>query len=456
MRNFKAVLILLLCAGLIFCTALQSAAYQYIDYTYSPDRSQIFSDDSGVFITYIDGNQLMIEKVAPECFSRTLTLPYPVYSCLIAQNTASAICSDTLNHQIVIYYYDISCDILDSFSLSQNSGKTDIGYAMDHNGVYLCDSNRPNIVNRYSFSGKQEYYYELPSSVSCITQDQSGNVYAVSNNTLYRLDPNAVTSFSGSSVYHYVHFLSDDRLIDNAGIVYMLSSGIKRLFDSQGAGCFGGTIGSDIYLAKDDMVTRYTDGVLSDCCRLDGSVIYLCVIDQSVWVFTNENGVRASCLSNEDFSPVNYSDNDNNESNSADGSSASTYGITSDLYRIDYDNGVIYNIPSGTTIAGFKEHMSYDEYSLTFYQDGATRYSGNLSTAMKADFSSDAVASFALSVSGELTGEGNVNSKDRNALMDYLLGSWNFSGAYLYAADLNCDGEINLLDAVRICQLTDS
>ena len=456
MRKCKVIITLMICAVLIFCFVFQGSAYQYISYSFSPDNSMTFSDNSGAYIASADGVRLYIEKVAPDSFSRTLTLPYSISSYRISRDTASAVCIDTPNHQTVLYYYDVYSDVLDSFSLAQTTGRTDVGYALNRNGLYLCDSNQPNVINRYSYSGRQEYYYEFSSSVSCITQDLSGNAYAVSNNTLYRLDPNNITIFSGNSVYHYVHFLSDDILIDYSGNVFSLSSGVTQLFSAQNCGCIGCSNGSSIYLAEGNTVYCYKDSVKTESCQLNGTVIDLSCIDNNIWAFTSENGIRANCLSEDDFTSINPSSNLGGYGSGGNSASDDTYGISSDTYRIDYDNMVIYDIPSGTTISTFKDNVSYDGYTLAFYQDGSSRYSGYLSTAMNADFTSNSVTSFAISVNGELTGEGNVNSKDRNALMDYLLGSWNFSGAYLYAADINCDGDINLLDTVLICRLTDN
>lgn len=436
----------------------KSSAYQYVSYSRSSDNTTFFSDDSGAYFASSDGNSLYIEKVAPDSISRTLTLPYEISSYLISQDTASAICFDRQNQQVVVFYYDIYSDILDSFSLYVITEHSDIGYALNRNGIYLRDAGQANYVKRYSYSGRQEFYYELSATVSCITQDHSGNTYAIANNRLYRLEPNAVVTFSGSDIYRSARFLSDDILIDQTGNVMKLSSSnVELMFRAPGLGRSGAAISDGIYLFEDNVVCRYVDGIKTQSCQMNSGIIYLCSVDNEIWAFTDESGVTANRLSQDDFSSIQKGGSTNSGINSSsDDDSSTAYGITSNVYRIDYDNRVIYDIPSDTTISDFKDNVSCDGYSLKFYQDSSPRYSGKLATAMTADFSSGDVTSYDLSINGELTGEGNVNMKDRNALMDYLLGSWSLSGAYLYAADLNFDGEIDLLDTVLICGITDN
>ena len=455
-RKCKIIVTLLLCIAVISCFVINSSAYQYTSYSFSPNDIKVFCDNYGAYIASTDGNQLYIEKTSPQSFSRTLTLPYQISDYHIALDQATAVCIDELNHQTVIFFYDIDNDILDSFSIASYIDRTNMGYAANNGGVYLCDSNSPNIVNRYSYAVKREYYYEISTSVSCITQDGSGNIYAVSGNCLYRLDPASLVSLSGDTVDQYVRFLTDDMLIDLSGWVLSISSGAaSRLFRVEDAGCFGAVIGNRCYLAAGSTVFRYDlNGNRTGFCELNASVVSLCCVSDSILAFTAENGIRMNELSDGDFTTIQTADNNSGSNNNNAENSAG--GITSDVYRIDYEHGMIYDIPPKTTVSAFKSNIHYDSYGLTLYQDNTVRKSGNLATAMTADFSSGNSYWFELSVNGDVTGEGNVNTKDSNALMDYLLGSWSLSGAYLYSADLNFDGTIDLLDMVLLCQMNET
>ena len=53
-----------------------------------------------------------------------------------------------------------------------------------------------------------------------------------------------------------------------------------------------------------------------------------------------------------------------------------------------------------------------------------------------------------LSVKGDLTGEGNMNSRDKNELFNYLLKETVPDGVHFDAADLDYSNNINAVDLV--------
>ncbi len=50
----------------------------------------------------------------------------------------------------------------------------------------------------------------------------------------------------------------------------------------------------------------------------------------------------------------------------------------------------------------------------------------------------------------DITGEGNANTKDRTALLNYLLGKTELTEDVLKAADINTDGNVDAIDLLAL------
>lgn len=182
---------------------------------------------------------------------------------------------------------------------------------------------------------------------------------------------------------------------------------------------------------------------------LNGDIINLCGNNNIVVVLTNFEGTKyIKILQIEDFKVDTNPDDDSNDN--VDDSS--DIGITSDIHEFNIKDYIITNVDLGTTIAVFKSNISYPNYSLAFKNYlGKVITSGKLGTGAKAIFSkNDKTYEFTFVVAGDLTGEGNSNSRDISLLTNYLLGEESLEGVYLKAADLNNDGEVNALDLLLL------
>ncbi|MCQ4021577.1 MULTISPECIES: dockerin type I domain-containing protein [unclassified Ruminococcus] len=122
-------------------------------------------------------------------------------------------------------------------------------------------------------------------------------------------------------------------------------------------------------------------------------------------------------------------------------------GITSDLYTIDNSAMTVTGIKPQTTIAVFKTNIDYSDYKAVFRNyDGKTRTSGNVGTGFTAEFTGADKKSYTLIVSGDLTGEGNVNSLDVRSYMRCLCGKAQLDFPFKAALDINGDSECDVLD----------
>lgn len=108
-------------------------------------------------------------------------------------------------------------------------------------------------------------------------------------------------------------------------------------------------------------------------------------------------------------------------------------------------------IPQNTTFAKLYKYLHIEKYNLKVTkQNSDIITSGKLGTGMIAEYDGK---SFHIIVSGDLTGEGNINSRDLKSLMKHLTDEALLDEPYLSAADLYCDNEINTKDLLRLSKL---
>ena len=170
-------------------------------------------------------------------------------------------------------------------------------------------------------------------------------------------------------------------------------------------------------------------------------------VGESSSITVNRNGFTEIKASEEaPADEVNHSGGNSSALNQASDKDPASE-ISSDVYQIDFERYHITGISSGTTVAQFRSNIRYSGYSLAIHRDNEVRKSGNVGTAMTAVFtSSNDSLTFELAVDGDLTGEGNRNSRDLNLLMDYLIGAAQFNGVYEIAADISGDHIVDVVD----------
>ena len=147
---------------------------------------------------------------------------------------------------------------------------------------------------------------------------------------------------------------------------------------------------------------------------------------------------------------VNSGSHSGSQSGSAGGSTSSSYGkISSSVYKIDRASKMIFGIKPQTTIAHFKANINYAGSSVFFRNsNGSSKSSGYVGTGFSAYFSGADNSTYTLIVSGDLTGEGNINSLDVKKYMKFLCGEISLGAPSLSASDLNGDGVCDTLDLV--------
>ncbi len=411
------------------------------------DHLQMFSDAACTALISYQGSDCHVEKLSPTADGVDLRLNHPIAAAAVFGNTAVALANDVRNNQLEVCFYRFDTDVMDSFAIHdiRYYGR---GFCYDGNGLYLVSDRRTDIVERYNVSGVLTDRFSFSSDVLQLGADFRGNPIAVSQNTLYRLNGNRFSACGGANIAAPVSFFTDEMLSDASGnILRVTSDRCDLLFHADSVYGQNHACALNGVVYYPDSADVYGYDVNSGAKRMK------ITLNQPVFGLYTENG--CICALSDNGSPIcsrirpnEFADLRSSETKAdTQEQHINASVISSDVYRINFDSYYISGIPAGATLAQLKKNIRHDGYQVQFFRNGSAVKSGNCGTAMTAVFDSDnARYTFELSVVGDLTGEGNVNSRDLTVLMEYLIGKSRFNGVYEISADLSGDGSIDVKD----------
>lgn len=117
---------------------------------------------------------------------------------------------------------------------------------------------------------------------------------------------------------------------------------------------------------------------------------------------------------------------------------------------VELSNGFFIS-QEGITVSKIKKAFADLEITKFAKADGTIINNGKLGTGANFTLSSGEVIT--VIIFGELTGEGNINSRDLKAILNHLSGKELLNGANLIAADVNEDTAVTTKDALLIAQM---
>lgn len=442
----KRALCLLFVLLLLCAAAVSSYAYTVTDYAIHGDRTTVAVNSRGIYLVGFTGSALHAERVAPYGGSADLNLPYAVAAASVFGDTLVALCNDELNNQLAVYTCDLNSGIPDSFIIPSCTAGNNRRFYFDGSYLYLTDADAITTVSRYSMGGKRMSSFDFGVD-AVILSGYGGSFCVLSGNRLYQGGGDSYTLVSGDTPRSTAAFIAEDLLLDSMGGVYRLNgSSASLLFCVKTDGSCAGAVTSDgvLYSACGTTLYRYDTaaGMMTGYFDAGCTVEALYASDGLLYALTDSASPSVLCLSPDEWIAC------PDETEPPVGLSP----ITSDRYTVDSVNYHITRIDAPTTFAQFKSHMRYEGYSVKLYRGNANLTSGNVGTAMQAVFSGEDDYTYELSVVGDITGEGSVNTRDRNELMDYFLGNIRFDGVYTDAADLSGDGKVDMLDLALLAR----
>ena len=451
----KKVLSIILIVIIAVFSALSPSAY-----VAGNSSGFYYADCSGAYHISCSGKRVVIERYASTYRIAQLDLQYTVNAvCCFGGNT-QLLCNDTANNQLVVYTYSPDRDLLDNFCIYGIKLYNDTDFCCDGNYLYIENCNNSKELRKYTLTGSFIRSYSFNSDITSAFCGYDSGVYAVGGSILYRIDGDSFSKLSGTPVNPGLFAADENHLVSASGDVYRVSNSVERLFgmDTSSVCSSACVIGNRIYspaygaiigydLNSGEKVCSYTTSSSPTLLYSNGNCII--AVDKNTSFTVNRDAFTEFSRSNTDSSGSNQQDNNEHYANND-----ITKEISSNKYRVSMNDHRISAIPAGTTVAGFKSDMNYKGYSVSLYRDNTEKKSGNVGTAWTAVFSSDNDnTSFELSVTGDITGEGSVNSRDLKLLMDYLIGNADYNGVYLLSSDLSDNGIVDVIDLAMMAKL---
>ncbi|MCR5635939.1 MAG: dockerin type I repeat-containing protein [Clostridiales bacterium] len=341
-----------------------------------------------------------------------------------------------------------------SSSFSLNSAAAD-----SHLNIYAVDYGYGGDIKSVSATSERVSTYHIGTkNIDCITNNDSLSFVALaSQNKVYVKSADA-TEFSlaatlGENITR-LYFLSDNYILCNGQYIvdvyggYLGSLG-KFSYESQGCYC-----NNYFYITVGSTVVKYD--ALLNCVKeypVNGNALDCAVCNNTAAVLADSGGKLCIFLltdkSENDSPSPSASENKNSpKAKDSDKSGKSTKANTSSYITektADTDCSVIY-ITQGTTVAKLLKSDIFEDNNVAFENySGVSITSGKLGTGATITNSASG-DKYSVVLTGDITGEGNINSKDINNFCDALVGNRVFSSAQSFAADVNKDGQIDLLD----------
>ena len=304
-------------------------------------------------------------------------------------------------------------------------------FSATNNSIYFMRSdNLYTFVTEFSKNGEHINNYNFETNAIELFSNNSNTYCRLDNGKIYQL-------VNGSSKYCLT--------IDITNELY--NCGVNMVADTEG----------NIYSLTDNKIIKTTALGLNQIFANNSKIKYIdnCnIINENNEIFNvKEKPMMIAGFNNNTFViDINckyliISDKEFKTENTTNPKSTETINNITDIeYKID-SNNIIYGIANSTTISEFKSKFPFDITIKGANNKIVTR--GNLKTGQTVECDNEL---YSISVNGDITGEGNVNTKDITAIIDYRLGKTNLDGAYKKAADYNIDGKINNIDIVSIAR----
>lgn len=428
----------------------ESIDYKYITANCYSDLSQGF--DNCICFTCLNADKTIVKKLFVEQDSCFELLSLPLAGINIDSPLKIAVYDDDIiffinsNEAKSVSVHNLSSGALNDAGLTYG-GKAFHSIFTDVSRKYLYALNSSNNLVRYNIASG-DYTFEAPETLINVS-----NLKFVTDNIFVTPDKRIITlnkdSFKSDSEVEIAAEITDFPAcvvagFDDASI--LIKTGDKVISRIR---CSDGAVTGKIELTENVLaISKSGDKIIAVTGADTGSNKNIALLKET----DIEKVTPAEPEKPGDGSSGEGGDNNNPPSGAEDDA------ITSDIYTVDIQNHTITGIEPGTTFAAFKNNLIFNGYSLTLKDANGNLKTGNstkIATGYVVSFIRDGAekVSFKLIVKGDVTGTGTLNSRDISAFENYLLGKAELNGEFLQAANINGDGDQDVIDLFLMSKL---
>lgn len=474
---------------ILFCFILYFLPYNNANSTNTLAQPKMISNQKGDFLLpKLDDNIFSIYKLDNKGnITKVDSEPFSVKSYFFANEKLFLICRHSKNLPIVKINNDGASS--DVGSIADTQLKTNCITASTYDYIFLTDEREQQTVLKYQLDGTLYNTYHTGKNIySLFAENSNNNVFAITDGGIIAVERNSfISCITPSEPYTFY----GNYCCDNDGNVFSFNStkGFNLIMKTDCKNVC--VINNTVYGAKNNTIYKFdSEGNKTHKYELNSKIQQLCASKSSLAVMCNNNPqiIDKNCFTkintenyhsqsssesskhnpeasqpyHQNSKPSQQSHQNNQSSflnsenqNLSNISSQNEFSITSNKYKFYED--IITNIPQGTTIRQFKNNIHHNADNITFTNHNSkVKTSGQLGTGWCVSFSINGkIIQYYTVIQGDITGEGNINSRDINLFAEYLLEKSDLSKYQLYASDLNSDGIYNSLDLLLLKKITE-
>ena len=433
----KRLISLLTAVILISCVSrCKSRAYEEYNLSDLANCSGIKSDSNsrGGYLCAFSGNTVFSARLVPDFSSYNFTVNGHIKG--VSQSgkyTYALVLEDTFTNKYSVYSLNTDNGNVFRSTFSNENFRTDSFSVSDNCIYYIKTDSAYAYVACVNLSSDKKTKITFGQNVNEVFNNNGKSYARLYDGSICKLSQTSSTCVANVGEFRNISNVGINKVINEDGFVVSLSDNSREYVSNAE---FGKVSASDnkVFSVVNYHLSRKTSDKTQSVSIPDTA--------KAVVSYKNQCGVlldngTVQVYESSDFDEKKTADNNNH----SDLSNSDNQAVISDYI---FSDGIIYGIYSGETVADFKRKTSAEN---VYKADGTIAKSGKLKTGFTTVINSK---TYTIAVCGDVTGEGNVNSKDVTLLQKHLCGNAKLSGAFLKAADFNLDGEADNRDLVLI------